>query len=288
MELTASNVIPPVEVPPDTRWVKRFKIQSPCSPSSGDAPIYLGATVLLPARLRPGHHALPRPLRAGALLAPAARSASARTRHATSTAPGRRDDFPRVIVVTFQHPTPYFDDSYAVNSVNVGPYGDALLQELIPEVEKRFRVIDEPWARWLSGRLDRRLGVARAPDLPPRLLRRHVVVLPRPRDVHERRGLRHLRRRQRVRAHARVDHRPHPQLPRDRRLHPHDRRGSATTTSSSPARTAAPESSRTSGRPSTDRSAKTATSSRSTTSAPGRSTPRSPTTGATTTTCSST
>ncbi len=29
-----------------------------------------------------------------------------------------RDDFPRMLVVTMQHPNPYFDDSYAVNSVN--------------------------------------------------------------------------------------------------------------------------------------------------------------------------
>ena len=56
-----------------------------------------------------------------------------------------------MIVVTFQHPTPYFDDSYAVNSVNVGPYGDAIMQELIPEIEKRYRVIREPWARLLDG-----------------------------------------------------------------------------------------------------------------------------------------
>ena len=61
------------------------------------------------------------------------------------------DGFPRMIAVTFQHPTPYFDDSYAVNSVNNGPYGDAIMQELIPEVEKRFRVIREPYARILSG-----------------------------------------------------------------------------------------------------------------------------------------
>jgi len=38
-----------------------------------------------------------------------------------------------------------------VNSVNVGPYGDAIMQELIPEVEKRFRVMREPYARVLSG-----------------------------------------------------------------------------------------------------------------------------------------
>ncbi|MBI3695463.1 MAG: hypothetical protein HY238_11580 [Acidobacteria bacterium] len=62
-----------------------------------------------------------------------------------------RDDFPRMIVVTFQHPNPYYDDSYAVNSANVGPYGDALLEELIPQVEQRFRVIREPYARLPAG-----------------------------------------------------------------------------------------------------------------------------------------
>ena len=63
------------------------------------------------------------------------------------TAPG----FPRMIVVTFQHPTPYFDDSYAVNSANNGPYGDAIMQELIPYLETNFRIIAKPYARVLSG-----------------------------------------------------------------------------------------------------------------------------------------
>src|SRR5262249_22262047 len=61
------------------------------------------------------------------------------------------DNFPRMIAVTFQHPNPYFDDSYAVNSVNVGPYGDAVMNELIPEIEKRYRTIAQPYARILSG-----------------------------------------------------------------------------------------------------------------------------------------
>jgi len=56
-----------------------------------------------------------------------------------------------MIIVTFQHPTPYFDDSYGVNSVNNGPYGDAIIQELIPEIEEEFRIISEPGARALTG-----------------------------------------------------------------------------------------------------------------------------------------
>ncbi len=56
-----------------------------------------------------------------------------------------------MIGVTFQHPTPYFDDSYAVNSANNGPYGDAIMQELIPYLEEHFRIIRQPWARALIG-----------------------------------------------------------------------------------------------------------------------------------------
>ena len=58
---------------------------------------------------------------------------------------------PRIIYVTLQHPSPYYDDSYGVNSENNGPYGDAIMQELIPAIEAKFRVIREPWARMLSG-----------------------------------------------------------------------------------------------------------------------------------------
>ena len=56
-----------------------------------------------------------------------------------------------MIAVTFQHPTPYYDDSYAVNSVNNGPYGDALVKEMIPYLEAHFRMIAKPYARVLTG-----------------------------------------------------------------------------------------------------------------------------------------
>ena len=56
-----------------------------------------------------------------------------------------------MIIVTLQHPSPFYDDSYGVNSANNGPYGDAIMQELIPAVESKFRVIGEPWARLLTG-----------------------------------------------------------------------------------------------------------------------------------------
>ena len=63
------------------------------------------------------------------------------------TGPG----FPRVLMVEIQHPTPYYDDSYAVNSANNGPYGDAIQFELLPEIERRFRGIGQGWARFVFG-----------------------------------------------------------------------------------------------------------------------------------------
>lgn len=60
-------------------------------------------------------------------------------------------DFPRVIAIEIQHANPYYDDSYAVNSANLGPYGDAITYELIPYIEREFRGIGEGWARFLYG-----------------------------------------------------------------------------------------------------------------------------------------
>lgn len=59
--------------------------------------------------------------------------------------------FPRVLLVQIQHPTPFYDDSYGVNSANNGPYGDAIQYELIPEIERRFRGIGQGWARIVYG-----------------------------------------------------------------------------------------------------------------------------------------
>ena len=146
--LVADKVIPPVTVPPDTPWVRRFKFQSPSLTAFWGRPVYLGATVLLPRGYETSAISYPVNYVQGHFsLRPPMGFEEGNAFHREWV----RDDFPRMLIVTFQHPTPYFDDSYAVNSVNVGPYGDAIMQELIPEVETRFRVIREPYARVLSG-----------------------------------------------------------------------------------------------------------------------------------------
>lgn len=59
--------------------------------------------------------------------------------------------FPRFLVAQINHANPYYDDSYAVNSANLGPYGDAIETELIPAIEKKFRGIGQGWARFVYG-----------------------------------------------------------------------------------------------------------------------------------------
>ena len=108
------------------------------------------------------------------------------------------DDFPRFVAITWQHPTPYYDDSYAVNSVNNGPYQDALLTELVPELERRFHLHSGSERALPHRRIDRRLGVRRAPDSAPRLLRRRVVSLSRSGRLPPQSDGRHLRRLERV------------------------------------------------------------------------------------------
>lgn len=173
VRLELTEVIPPVEVPEDTKWVKRIKIQSKMLTEFWGHPIHFGATVLLPRGYDENpdmhypviyiqnHFSLDAPWGFDAVAPdPEKKDLFQDMRR---RAGGRResgyefyrswiaDDFPRMIAVTFQHPTPFFDDSYAVNSANNGPYGDAILNELIPYLEENFRMIPEAYARVLTG-----------------------------------------------------------------------------------------------------------------------------------------
>ena len=58
---------------------------------------------------------------------------------------------PKVIIIDIRHENPFYDDSYAVNSANLGPYGDAIAKELIPAVDRSFRIISARWARTIGG-----------------------------------------------------------------------------------------------------------------------------------------
>ncbi|PNS19585.1 hypothetical protein CAC42_7429 [Sphaceloma murrayae] len=68
---------------------------------------------------------------------------------ATNSSPSRPT--PKFISVTFRHEAPFYDDSYAVNTANIGPYGDAINDELLPLIDSTFRTIAAPWARVQEG-----------------------------------------------------------------------------------------------------------------------------------------
>lgn len=149
-ELELTEIIPPIEVAADTEWVKRVRIQSDLLTRFWGRPMYLGATVLLPrdyasnpAARYPviyspaGHFNLSPPFGFG-------------EEHEFSR-DWRSDDFPRVILITLLDPTPFADWSGGVNSANNGPYGDAIVTELLPYLETHFRIQREPSARALTG-----------------------------------------------------------------------------------------------------------------------------------------
>jgi hypothetical protein len=169
IHLQLTDALPPVVAPPDTKWVKRIKIQSDLLSRFWGHPMYLGAVVLLPkdydahptvrypVLYQQGHFSLNAPLNFTTDSTPETPAMTAPF-VGYNREPGYAlyrewsgPHFPRIIAVTFQHPTPYYDDSYTMNSANGGPYGDALMQELIPYIESHFRIIAKPYARVLTG-----------------------------------------------------------------------------------------------------------------------------------------
>lgn len=169
------HAIEPIEPPADTKYIKHVKFQSKLLTEFWGRPMFLGAHVLLPEGFDEhpearyplavfhGHHHHDfggfRPEPPDPDLEPdyAARfdvkgynriqQQEAHDFYRKWTGP----DFPRMLIVDIQHANPYYDDSYAVNSANLGPYGDAITHELIPHLEQKFRGIGEGWARFLYG-----------------------------------------------------------------------------------------------------------------------------------------
>jgi Putative esterase len=148
----------------DNKWVKHIRIQSDLLTKFWGKPTYIGAVILVPDGFEEHpdahypvivlqdhfHRGLPGILAFRTEPPKNAKDESAQ--HAYKLyqdwTAGR---LPRVIVVTIQHATPYFDDSYAVDSANVGPYGSAITQELIPYIERKYRGIAQGWARAVYG-----------------------------------------------------------------------------------------------------------------------------------------
>jgi len=173
--LTLDQEIPPIAPPADTKYIRHIKIKSEVLSKFWGRPMYIGADVLVPqgfdehpqARypLIVFHdHFVPdfdgfRPEPPDPNLKPdyserfhisgynRIEQAEAHKFYQQWTGP----NFPRVLIVKLAHANPFYDDSYAVNSANVGPYGDAIENELIPAIEKQFRGLGQGWARFTYG-----------------------------------------------------------------------------------------------------------------------------------------
>jgi len=139
-------------------WVRFVKIRSPALSEFWGQDMYIGANVLLPSDYwtRPdrrypvvyitGHF----PGRS-APFGYSDEPDSGGGRNAGFSDFWRSTESPKVILVTVRDANPYYDTGHSVNSANVGPYGDAFLRELIPHLEREFRIIPEGWARVLAG-----------------------------------------------------------------------------------------------------------------------------------------
>jgi hypothetical protein len=173
--VTLDKVIGPITPEPDTKYVKHLRIQSALLTRFWGRPMFLAAIVLVPEGFdeHPEAH-YPEMISEGHFpegvdefrttppdpnLKPdyserfhlagynRIQQQEAYAEYKKWISPG----FPRVLVIQIQHANPYYDDSYAVNSANLGPYGDAIETELMPAVEKQFRGIGKGWARFLYG-----------------------------------------------------------------------------------------------------------------------------------------
>lgn len=174
-EVVMDQKIPPVNEPEDTEFVRHIKMKSDLLSAFWGRDVYLGAHVLVPkdfdqhpeARypLMVFHGHFPYDFGGFRTDPPDPELEPDHNRRFGIEGYNRiqqqeaydfyqkwtGDDFPRMLIVEIQHANPYYDDSYAVNSANLGPYGDAITYELIPYIERQFRGIGEGWARFLYG-----------------------------------------------------------------------------------------------------------------------------------------
>jgi hypothetical protein len=146
---------------PAAKWLKYMKFKSPRLSAFWGRDVYLGAWILLPDgfdehpdakfpvvvyqdHFHPGFGPVP----FVTSLADAKGRGAAGYKFFQDWTSNR---LPRVIMIYVQNANPYYDDSYDVDSANVGPYGSAINEELIPAIEKKYRGIGAGWARATFG-----------------------------------------------------------------------------------------------------------------------------------------
>ena len=176
VKITLDQVIPAIEgtdkdpvvmaaKDPGAKWLKYMRFRSEKLSKFWGRDVYLGAWILLPDGFddhpnakyplvvyQDHYHAglgpVPFVTTAPDPKAPGARRLDNGYRFFQDWTAGR---LPRVIMIYVQNANPYYDDSYDVDSANVGPYGSAINEELIPAIEQKYRGIGQGWARATFG-----------------------------------------------------------------------------------------------------------------------------------------
>jgi hypothetical protein len=176
IKINLSEVLPAIAEPKDTEFIRYFKFKSDRLSKFWGRDVYLNAHVLVPKDfdkhpeakypLAIFHGHFPESF-GGFRTTPPDKDIECKPtpRFINETCYARTEqqeaydfyqkwvspDFPRMLIIEIDHSNPYYDDSYAVNSANLGPYGDAITYDFIPALEKKFRGIGEGWSRFLYG-----------------------------------------------------------------------------------------------------------------------------------------
>ncbi len=176
IRITLDQTIPPIEgtdsdpevlaqKEPAAKWLKYMRLRSEKLSAFWGRDVVLGAWILLPDgfdahpdahypvvvyqdHFYPGFRPVPFMTAPPDPKSPNFRREQAGYRLFQDWTSGR---LPRVILIYVQNANPYYDDSYDVDSANVGPYGAAINEELIPAIEKKYRGIAQGWARATYG-----------------------------------------------------------------------------------------------------------------------------------------
>jgi hypothetical protein len=175
IRIVIDQEIPEIPDPPETKYIRHIKIQSKLLTEFWGRPMFLGAWVLVPEGFDE-HPEARYPLIINHGHFPYTFGGFSETPPDPDLEPDYSPRFrlkgynriqqeyayelykywiakdtPRFLIVEIQHANPYYDDSYAVNSACLGPYGDAITYELIPAIEEKFRGLGQGWARFLYG-----------------------------------------------------------------------------------------------------------------------------------------
>ena len=151
VKLTLDQQLPADELPPDSGLVRFRKLRSERLSRFYGRPIYLRAGVILP-RGFDDSPARRYPLRVQIggfgtryTIVRELMKDDSEFRKAWLS-----DEMPRLVYLHLDGAGP-LGDPYQINSANHGPFGDAVTEELIPEIEREFHCVSRPQSRVVSG-----------------------------------------------------------------------------------------------------------------------------------------